>query len=130
MSRIYYRGKFFDYPLKAFNALRNLGLVEAMRCVLVVRLGPRPPAEGPDHVRGLDRGPLRLAALPHFFKTYNEKVWGVPAIEIPADWAAQRIKNLSLVQRARCNCPAPEAQPEGHHVASSRSSSTRSSAPG
>ena len=62
MSRIYYNGKFFDYPLKPMNALKNLGVVEAVAVRGVLRLGPGAPAQGPDHLRGLDDGPLRLAA--------------------------------------------------------------------
>ena len=97
MSRIYYRGKLFDYPLKAGNALGNLGVVEALRCVLsyvLVRL--RPPRDQ-SHFEGwvASRFGWRLYRI--FFKTYTEKVWGVDATEIQADWAAQRIKNLSLL---------------------------------
>ncbi len=96
MSRIYYGGKFYDYPIRPMNALRNLGLMEAVRCMfsyLWVRL--RPPKE----LRSLEDYIVanygrRLYA--HFFKTYNEKVWGVPASEISADWGAQRIKGMSL----------------------------------
>ena len=67
----------------------------------------------------------------HFFKTYTEKVWGVPATEIQADWAAQRIKSLSLLQRRCINALlAAGATRPGRSPASSRSSSTRSTAPG
>jgi protoporphyrinogen oxidase len=96
MSRIYYGGKFYDYPIRPLNALTNLGIVEAFRCVvsyLWVRL--RPPREQKsleDYI--VANYGRRLYA--HFFKTYNEKVWGVPASEISADWGAQRIKGMSL----------------------------------
>ena len=96
MSRIHYRGRFFDYPLRATNALRNLGIVEAFRCLLSyawVRL--RPPRDQSTFEGWVAaRFGWRLYRI--FFKTYTEKVWGVPAIQIQADWAAQRIKNLSL----------------------------------
>ena len=96
MSRIFYRVKFFDYPLKASNALGNLGVMEAIRCVLSymwVRI--RPPKDLTTfEVWVASRFGWRLYRI--FFKTYTEKVWGVPAHEIQADWAAQRIKNLSL----------------------------------
>ncbi|MFC4057826.1 NAD(P)/FAD-dependent oxidoreductase [Planomonospora corallina] len=96
MSRIYYNGRFFDYPLKASNALKNLGLVESLRCVgsyAWTRI--RPPADQSTFEGWVAaRFGWRLYGI--FFKTYTEKVWGVPATEIQADWAAQRIKNLSL----------------------------------
>ncbi|MBW3556224.1 MAG: NAD(P)/FAD-dependent oxidoreductase [Actinobacteria bacterium] len=96
MSRIYYKGKFFDYPLKAFNALAGLGIFEALLCVssyLWARL--RPPKDQSTFEGWVAaRFGYRLYRI--FFKTYTEKVWGVPTSEIKADWAAQRIKNLSL----------------------------------
>src|ERR687893_3308589 len=95
-SRILYRGKFYDYPLRPFDALRNLGTAEAARCVLSylwARL--RPPADQ-SHLEGWVAARFGDRLYRHFFKSYNEKVWGVPATAIQADWAAQRIKNLSL----------------------------------
>jgi protoporphyrinogen oxidase len=96
MSRIYYRGTFFDYPLRAMNALGNLGLRESFLCVCSyawARL--RKPADMTTFEGWtVSRFGWRLYRM--FFKTYTEKVWGVPAAEIQADWAAQRIKNLSL----------------------------------
>jgi protoporphyrinogen oxidase len=96
MSRIYYDGKYFDYPLRAGNALRNLGLVEAVRCVAsYVWARLRPPKDQTNYEGWLvARFGWRLYRT--FFKTYTEKVWGVPVSSMPADWAAQRIKNLSL----------------------------------
>ncbi|HZT67424.1 MAG TPA: NAD(P)/FAD-dependent oxidoreductase [Acidimicrobiales bacterium] len=96
LSRIYYNGKFFDYPLRAFNALAGLGVVEAFLCVmsyLWVRV--RPPRDQ-DTFEGWTAARFGWRLYRTFFKTYTEKVWGVPASEIRADWAAQRIKNLSL----------------------------------
>ena len=96
MSRIYYNGRFFDYPLRAMNALRNLGILESIACVASyakARMMPRRDATNfEDWVA--NRFGWRLYKT--FFKTYTEKVWGIPAREIQADWAAQRIKNLSL----------------------------------
>ena len=97
MSRIYYQGKLYDYPLKALNALRNLGLTEAVRCVLsyaAVRVNP--PADQ-TNFEGWVAARFGWRLYRTFFKTYTEKVWGVDATEIQADWAAQRIKNLSLL---------------------------------
>jgi protoporphyrinogen oxidase len=95
-SRIYYRGKFYDYPLKAPNALGNLGVVEAVRCVAsYVWARMRPPKD--QHMyEGWLAARFGWRLYNHFFKTYTEKVWGHPPSEMPADWAAQRVKNLSL----------------------------------
>jgi protoporphyrinogen oxidase len=96
MSRIYYRGKFFDYPLRAFNALFGLGLWTSTLCILSygwARLFPvRPEKSFADWVS--NRFGRKLFSI--FFRTYTEKVWGTPCEEISADWAAQRIKGLSL----------------------------------
>ena len=97
MSRIFYRGKLFDYPLKAGNALTNLGLVEAVRCVLsYVWARVRPPKDQ-SNFEGWTSARFGKRLYRIFFKTYTEKLWGVPATSIQADWAAQRIKNLSLL---------------------------------
>jgi len=96
MSRIYYRGKYYDYPIKPLNALRNLGPVEAVRCVasaLWVRVRPPKQQKTLEDYIVANYG-RRL--FDHFFKTYNEKVWGVPASELSADWGAQRIKGMSI----------------------------------
>jgi len=96
MSRIFYNGKFYDYPLKPTNALRNLGLIESIRCVLSymwVRI--RPPKDQTTF-EGYTAARFGWRLYGIFFKTYTEKVWGVPADQIQADWAAQRIKNLNL----------------------------------
>ena len=97
-SRIFYRGRFFDYPLRPWNALVNLGPFEALRCLFSyawARLFPRRPVVSfEDWV--VNQFGERLFNI--FFKTYTEKVWGIPTHEISADWAAQRIKGLSLMQ--------------------------------
>ncbi len=97
MSRIYYRDRFFDYPLRPLNALRGLGVVEATRVVasyLHAQLFPN-PNEGTFDAWVANRFGRRLYEI--FFKTYTEKVWGMPCSEISATWAAQRIKNLNLL---------------------------------
>ncbi|MDP9404868.1 MAG: NAD(P)/FAD-dependent oxidoreductase [Actinomycetota bacterium] len=96
MSRIYYNGKFFDYPLKASNALKNLGVLEAGRCVLSYAWARVRPPKDQTNFEGWVSARFGSRLYRTFFKTYTEKVWGVPATEIQADWAAQRIKNLSL----------------------------------
>jgi protoporphyrinogen oxidase len=96
MSRIYYDGKYYDYPLKAFNALRNLGPIEAVKCVLsYLWVRVRPP-KNQESFEGWVASRFGWRLYRTFFKSYTEKVWGMPADELPADWAAQRIKNLSL----------------------------------
>ena len=96
MSRIFYDGKLFDYPLKAVNALRGLGIVEAVRCVLSYLWAQVRPPANQDSFEGWVAARFGWRLYRIFFKTYTEKVWGIPANEIKADWAAQRIKNLSL----------------------------------
>ncbi|MGI8664251.1 MAG: NAD(P)/FAD-dependent oxidoreductase [Acidimicrobiales bacterium] len=96
MSRIFYHGKFFDYPLKASNALRNLGPVEAARCVLSYLWARLHPPKDQTTFEGWTASRFGWRLYRMFFKTYTEKVWGIDASEIQADWAAQRIKNLSL----------------------------------
>ena len=101
MSRIFYKGIFFDYPLKPMNALLGLGFFEAARCGLsFIKAQVYPHRDE----RTLDqwvsnRFGRRLFEI--FFETYTEKVWGIPCSEIGADWAAQRIKNLNLAQAVR-----------------------------
>jgi len=106
MSRIYYRGNLFDYPLRAMNALRGLGLVEAVRCVASYAWTQLRPPKDQSHFEGWVSARFGKRLYSIFFKTYTEKVWGMPATEIQADWAAQRIKNLSLF-RAVVNALAP-----------------------
>lgn len=98
LSRIYYRGKFFDYPLRPVNALRGLGLWEAIRVgasYVATRISPYPEEENFEQWVS-NRFGRRLFEI--FFKTYTEKVWGIPCSEISADWASQRIKDLDLVK--------------------------------
>ncbi|HEV2342842.1 MAG TPA: NAD(P)/FAD-dependent oxidoreductase [Actinocrinis sp.] len=101
MSRIYYRGKLFDYPLKAGNALRGLGVIEAARCIGSYAWARLRPPKDQTHFEAwvIARFGKRLFSI--FFKTYTEKVWGMKTSELPADWAAQRIKNLSLIGAIR-----------------------------
>jgi protoporphyrinogen oxidase len=95
-SRIYYEGKFFDYPLVPMNALRNLGLIEAFRCVASYVWARIRPPKDQTNFEGFTAGRFGWRLYRTFFKTYTEKVWGVPADHIQADWGAQRVKDLSL----------------------------------
>ena len=96
MSRIFYDGKFYDYPLKAMNALGNLGIVESTKCVASYGWARVRPPQDQTTFDGWVSARFGRRLYRTFFKTYTEKVWGVPADTLPADWAAQRIKNLSL----------------------------------
>ena len=130
------RGRFYAYPLQLPNVVRNLGLVESARMTssyLRAQLQPADPEETLEEWV-VNRFGERLYRT--FFKTYTEKVWGIPCNEIRADWAAQRIRGLSFTravshaifaQRAddvagrRVPVPAPGAGPDvgarrrGHH---------------
>ena len=96
MSRIYYKGKYYDYPLKPMNALTNLGLIEATLCVMSYAWARVSPPKDKSTLEGWIVSRFGWRLYNHFFKTYNEKLWGVPVNKLPADFAAQRIKNLSL----------------------------------
>jgi len=96
MSRIFYKGKYYDYPLKASNALKNLGIWEAFLCVMSYLWARIHPPKDQGTLEGWIVARFGRRLYGHFFKTYNEKLWGVPVNKLPADFAAQRIKNLSL----------------------------------
>ncbi len=96
LSRIYYQRRFFYYPLRPMNAMWGLGLWQGLRIVLSYlrwRLLPYRREESFEHWV-TNRFGRRLFLT--FFKTYTEKVWGIPCSELKAEWAAQRIKDLSL----------------------------------
>src|SRR3990170_5498804 len=92
LSRIYYRGRFFDYPLKAVNVVTNLGLITSVVVLASyarARISPiHPEVSLEDWI--CNRFGRRLFNM--FFKSYTEKVWGIPCSQIGAQWAAQRIK--------------------------------------
>ena len=95
-TRIYYRGKFFDYPLRVGNVLHQLGFVEATACVLSYLKSTTFPIANPSNFKEWVNNHFGQRLYSIFFKSYTEKVWGMPCSEISADWAAQRIKDLSL----------------------------------
>lgn len=101
LSRIFYRGVFFDYPIRPTDVFAKLGPGFTTLCLLSylkARLFPRPnPVSFEDWV--INQFGERLYRT--FFKTYTEKVWGIPCHEISADWAAQRIKGLSMASLIR-----------------------------
>ena len=96
LSRIYYKGKYFSYPLKAFEALFNLGIFQSVACVLSYAYAKVFPIKEPRSLHDWVRNQFGERLFQIFFKTYTEKVWGMSCDEISADWAAQRIKGLDL----------------------------------
>ncbi len=96
LSRIYYGRKFYDYPLKAGNALKNLGIGAAVACMASYAKARLAPIRDPASFEQWVTNQFGEKLYSMFFKSYTEKVWGIPCTEIGADWAAQRIKGLSL----------------------------------
>jgi len=97
-TRIFYKKRFFDYPIRAFNALKNLGIFEAARCVFSYMVQKIRPVRDTSTFEGwvTSRFGKRLYTI--FFKTYSEKLWGIKCTELDSDFAAQRIKKLSLLE--------------------------------
>jgi protoporphyrinogen oxidase len=95
-SKIYYRGEFYAYPLKPFEALSKLGFLESMFCVFSFLQAKLHPTQHPRSFEDWVVNQFGERLFRIFFKTYTEKVWGMSCKEISADWAAQRIKGLSL----------------------------------
>ena len=96
MSRIYYEGKFYSYPLRAFEALRNLGIPRSASCMISYGWSKVNPIKDVRSFEDWTSNQFGKKLYSIFFKTYTEKVWGMPCNEMSADWAAQRIKGLSL----------------------------------
>jgi protoporphyrinogen oxidase len=101
LSRIYWNGKFLQYPLEGVDVIRKLGPVELMRAGLSYLRALLKPKGNEDDLESwvANRFGKRLYQL--FFKSYTEKVWGVPCSELRAEWAAQRIKGLSFFSAAK-----------------------------
>ncbi|MEJ7926066.1 NAD(P)/FAD-dependent oxidoreductase [Sphingobium sp. AN641] len=96
MSRIYYEGKFYSYPLRAFEALWNLGVLRSTLCMASFAKAKMFPNRNVRSFQDWTVNAFGHKLFSIFFKTYTEKVWGMPCDEMSADWAAQRIKGLSL----------------------------------
>jgi protoporphyrinogen oxidase len=96
LSRIYYNQKFFYYPLKPLNALLSLGFVESLLCVFSYLYWRLFPARQEETFEQWVTNRFGQRLFRTFFKTYTEKVWGISCAELKAEWAAQRIKDLSL----------------------------------
>ncbi len=96
LSRIFYRGRFFKYPLSFFDTFRNLGPVESALCVAsyLKDRASRPADDGTFEGWIINRFGRRLFRI--FFDVYTQKVWAIPCKDLSADWARQRIQGLSL----------------------------------
>jgi len=101
LSRIYFGGKFYSYPLSATNALKNMGPFTAMSCMLSYAGARLRPMAEPGNFEEWVTNQFGHKLYQMFFKSYTEKVWGCPCTEIGADWAAQRIRGLSLGEAVR-----------------------------
>jgi protoporphyrinogen oxidase len=111
-SRIFYNGKFYSYPLKAFEALFKLGILESALCMLSYAKASLFPRHDPKSFEDWVSNQFGERLFRIFFKTYTEKVWGMSCKDISADWAAQRIKGLSLAS-AVWHALAPKRRPKG-----------------
>src|SRR5881398_1609207 len=95
-SRIFYDGKFFSYPLRPFEALLKLGIFRSALCIVSWLKARLFPVRNPRNFEEWVSNQFGKRLFNTFFKSYTEKVWGMDCKEISADWAAQRIKGLSL----------------------------------
>jgi len=106
LSRIYYRGRYFAYPIKAANALWNLGPIEAVRCMASYAKARITPVKDPRSFEDWTRNQFGWRLYNIFFKTYTEKVWGISTKELSADWAADMwlvLKSALLPHRKPAN---------------------------
>ena len=101
MSRIFWRGRYLDYPLKGTDVIKKLGPVEVVLCGMSYLWAAVKPKGPEDNFEQWVSNRFGKRLYNHFFKSYTEKVWGVPTTEIRSEWAAQRIKGLSFFSAAK-----------------------------
>src|SRR5918992_3284678 len=101
MSRIFWNGKFLKYPLDGMDVIRQLGPLELIRSGLSYVWAALKPKGKEENLEQWVSNRFGKRLYRHFFKTYTEKVWGVPTTELRAEWAAQRIKGLSFFSAAK-----------------------------
>ncbi|MFM9046470.1 MAG: NAD(P)/FAD-dependent oxidoreductase [Cyanobium sp.] len=115
LSRIYYKGKFYNYPLEASEVVQNLGKRESLLSIVSYLKAKTNHRSTPKNLEEWITSKFGSRLYRTFFKTYTEKVWGQPCSEIAADWASQRIKGLSLTSAAlaslRSDRPAGNSNP-------------------
>ena len=97
-SQIIYRHRFFAYPLRPLEAMRKLGARETLRCLLSLARARLARGRHDENLERWVSHRFGRALYQIFFRTYTEKVWGIPCAEISADWASQRIQNFSLME--------------------------------
>ncbi len=113
LSRIYYNKKFFYYPLKATNALLGLGILNSFLMLGSYLKAQSFPIKKETSFEDWITNRFGKRLYNTFFKTYTEKVWGIPCNEISADWAAQRIKGLSLLATIKSAILSGQAKDKG-----------------
>ena len=96
LSRIYFAGKYFSYPLTAKDVLGRLGLLESARCALSYLWAQRKRGQKAETFEDWVTARFGKRLYDAFFRSYTQKLWGIPGTEIRSLWAAQRIKNFSL----------------------------------
>jgi len=96
-TRIYYRQRFFEYPLKLGNVLINLPVVVIFQILYFFGLQMINPIKKPKNFEEWVSNRFGKKLFEIFFKHYTEKLWGMKCSDIDADWAAQRIKTLTLL---------------------------------
>ena len=101
LTRIYYKNKFFDYPLKLGNVLKNLSPLEIIQILLSYTFQRVFGKKNLDTFEDWVTDKFGKKLFQMFFKTYSEKLWGISCDQIDSDWAAQRIKKLSLYEAVK-----------------------------
>lgn len=101
LTRILYDGRLFRYPIEPLDAFRNLDLADVFRSIVSYGYRRARPIHAPKTFEDWVTNRFGAHLFGLFFKTYSEKVWGIPCARIDADWAAQRIKKLSLTEAVR-----------------------------
>lgn len=96
LSRIFYKGKFYSYPIKPFEALLNLGIFTSFKVLLSYFKAKIFPVEPEVSFENWVSNRFGRVLFKLFFKTYTEKIWGIPTNQLSSHWAAQRIRGLSL----------------------------------
>jgi protoporphyrinogen oxidase len=107
LSRILYKEKYYKYPLEATQVIENLGKREALLCIGSYLKRKVRPVRDVSNLENWVTNQFGNRLYRTFFKTYTEKVWGKPCTSISADWAAQRIKGLSLSKAAWASLFSP-----------------------
>jgi protoporphyrinogen oxidase len=114
LSRIYYNRRFFDYPLRPLNVVRNLGFVETLLIAVSYLRWQVFPYRREDTFEQWVTNRFGRRLFLTFFKSYTEKVWGISCSELQAEWAAQRIQDLSLKTVLLPNAREPQDHQNTH----------------